>query len=192
MDAPEGGPQLVGKACPCPASKLCTMSQFAPFLHEPVFWKTVPGGFAVDLAAAFGLALGLALAAPALPPPFPPPLRPLALSPRLAAVAVVAEVEADLTCRSLPATLGARTGRQGAVLGRRARRPGRGCLGSGLELADLLLRLCQGRRGVRRLTCRGRTSSAPPLREPLLVVARTQGPPCETPPTWQGTGDPLP
>ena len=86
MDAPEGGPQFVGKACPCPASKLCTMSQFAPFLHEPVFWKngqTVPGGFADDLAAAFGLALGLAL-----PLPFPPPLPLLAakvLSPCLAA-----------------------------------------------------------------------------------------------------------
>ena len=67
------------------------MSQFAPFLHEPVFWKngqTVPGGFGADLGAAFGLALGLGLAPPALPPPFPPPLPPLAakvLSPRLAA-----------------------------------------------------------------------------------------------------------
>ena len=68
------------------------MSQFAPFLHEPVFWKnghTVPGGLGAALAAAFGLALGLALApAPALPPPLRPPLPPLAakvLSPRLAA-----------------------------------------------------------------------------------------------------------
>ena len=99
------------------------MSQFAPFLHEPVFWKnghTVPGGFGAALAAAFGLALGLALAvAPALPPPLPPPLPPFsgqgalpALGSQrllaqllvmgegarvaLRAVAVVAEVEADL------------------------------------------------------------------------------------------------
>ena len=72
----------------------------------------------------------------------------------LRAVAVVAEVEANLARRSLSATLGAGAGRQGAVLGRRARRPGRGCLGSGLELPDLLLRLRKGRRRVRRLSRR--------------------------------------
>ena len=74
------------------------MSQLAPFLHEPVFWKNgqiVPGGFGADLGAAFGLALGLALAAPALPPPFPPPLPPLAakvLSPSLGSQRLLAQL----------------------------------------------------------------------------------------------------
>ena len=51
----------------------------------------------------------------------------------LRAVAVVAEVEADLASCSLSATLGAGTGRQGAVLGGRARRPGRGRLAAALS-----------------------------------------------------------
>ena len=131
--------------------------------------QTLPGGFAVDLAAAFGLALGLALAA-GLAPSLPSALAafsgqgalPALGSQRLLAqllvvgegagvalrtVPVVAEVEADLTCRSLPATLGARTGRQGAVLGRRARRPGRGCLGSRLELGSPSAPLPRPQRG---------------------------------------------
>ena len=61
-----------------------------------------------------------------------------------------------LLAAPFPPPLAPETGRQGAVLGRRARRPGRGCIGSRLELPDLLLRLSQGRRRVRHLAWRGR------------------------------------
>ena len=212
MDAPEGGPQLAGKACPCPASKLW---QFAPFLRARLLGKngqTVLGGFGVDLAAAFGLALALALAALALPPPFPPPLPPLAakvLSPRLAASACLRSSlswekgqespfgqfpcsrkwKQILPAAPFPPPLAPEPAAK--VLTLAAAPEGLAAASLAVELADLLLRLCQGRRGIGQLPAVVETSSAPPLGEPLLV-ARTQGPPCGTLPTWQGTGGPPP
>ena len=65
MEAPEGGAQLAGRAGdPLLVVRLWTMSQLAPFLHDPFLEKkgqTVPGGFAAPLAAALGFALAFVL-----------------------------------------------------------------------------------------------------------------------------------